>query len=72
LTFENFQQELNVDLTPNPQELVKKIKKKLWQDRQIALFASLAPQARAYLNALVDANQPIKKNVLRLLALKDE
>ncbi len=57
---------------PAHKELVKKIKKKLWQDRQIALFASLAPQARAYLNALADANQPIKKNVLRLLALKDE
>jgi transposase len=57
---------------PGHKELVKKIQKKLWQDRQIALFASLAPQARAYLNALADANQPIKKNVLRLLALKDD
>ncbi len=36
------------------------------------MFASLAPQARFYLNALADANQPIKKNILRLLALKDE
>jgi hypothetical protein len=57
---------------PGHKELVKKIKKKLWQDRQIALFASLAPQTRAYLNALADANQPIKKNVLRLLALRDD
>ncbi len=57
---------------PAHKELVKKIQKKLWQDHQIALFASLAPQTRAYLNALADAKQPIKKNVLRLLALKDE
>lgn len=57
---------------PSHKELVKKIKKKLWQDRQIAVFASLAPQARAYLNGLADAGQPIKKNILRLLALKDE
>ena len=66
-----WQKNARVEL-PGHKELVKKIKKKLWQDRQIALFASLAPQARAYLNALADANQPIKKNVLRLLALKDE
>jgi len=57
---------------PAHKELVKKIQKKLWQDHQIALFASLAPQTRFYLNALADANQPIKKNVLHLLALKDE
>jgi len=57
---------------PAHKELVKKIQKKLWQDHQIALFASLAPQTRGYLNALADVNQPIKKNILRLLALKDD
>lgn len=57
---------------PAHKELVKKIHKKLWHDRQIALFAALAPQARSYLNALSRAQQPIKKNVIRLLGLKDE
>ena len=44
----------------------------MWQNRQIALLASLAPQARMYLNALADAGQPIKKNVDHLMALKDQ
>jgi transposase len=51
-------------------EMVKKLKKKLWQDRSIAAFASLGEIAREYLNALSKANQPIKKNVERLLRLK--
>jgi hypothetical protein len=51
-------------------EMVKKLKKKLWQDRSIAAFASLGEIAREYLNALSKANQPLKKNVERLLRLK--
>ena len=48
------------------------MKKKLWQDRQIVAFSSLGQKARDYLNALTEARQPIKKNVSRLLSLKDE
>jgi len=55
---------------PQHKELVKKLQKKLWQDRHIAAFASLGEIARDYLNALSGANQPIKKNVERLLRLK--
>jgi len=57
---------------PSHREQVKKMKKKLWQDKQIAAFSSLAQQARDYLQALSVAKQPIKKNVSRLLTLKDE
>jgi transposase len=57
---------------PSHMEQVKKMKKRLWQDKQIALFSSLGREARDFLQALVDANQPIKKNVSRLLFLKDE
>jgi hypothetical protein len=53
-------------------EQVKKMKKRLWQDKQIALFSSLGREAREFLEALSEANQPIKKNVSRLLCLKDE
>jgi transposase len=53
-------------------ELVKKIQKKLWCDTNIAAFASLGPVARDYLNALAKANQPLKKNIERLLLLKDK
>jgi len=57
---------------PSHREQVKKMKKKLWQDKQIAAFSSLGQEARDYLDALLKARQPIKKNVSRLLSLKDE
>lgn len=57
---------------PSHLEQVKKMKKKLWQDKQIAAFSSLGQEARDYLEALAEARQPIKKNVSRLLSLKDE
>ena len=53
-------------------EQVKKLKKRLWHDRQIAAFASLGTEARSYLQGLLEANVPIKKNVTRILALKSE
>lgn len=56
---------------PQHKEMVKKLQKKLWQDRHIAAFASLGETARNYLNALSKANQPIRKNIDRLLRLKD-
>jgi len=51
---------------------VKKMKKRLWQDTQIAAFSSLGQEAQDFLEALAEARQPIKKNVSRLLCLKDE
>ena len=51
---------------------VKKLKKQLWQSKHIAAFSSLGPEALNYLEALVEANQPVKKNVSRLLSIKDE
>jgi len=56
---------------PQHQEEVKKLNKKLWQDRDIAAFASLGEAARHYLQGLAEAGQPIKKNVVTLLKLKD-
>jgi len=57
---------------PSHKEMVKKIQKKLWQSRDVAIFASLGPLARDYLHALARAQLPIKKNVSKLLALKDQ
>jgi transposase len=57
---------------PGHREMVRKIQKKLWESREVASFASLGEQAREYLKALAQAGQPIKKNVLRLLKLKDQ
>ncbi|MBW2570076.1 MAG: IS21 family transposase [Deltaproteobacteria bacterium] len=57
---------------PSHTEQVKKMKKRLWENREISLFASLGKEARDYLEYLAGARQPIKKNVSRLLSLKDE
>lgn len=58
--------------TPSHREQVRKLKTQLWQSKHIAVFSSLGPEAVNYLEALVHANQPVKKNVSRLLSLKDE
>lgn len=53
-------------------EQVRKMKKRLWQDRQIAAFLSLGQDSHDYLDELVKARQPVKKNVAKLLDLRDE
>jgi len=58
--------------TPYHREQVKKLQRKLWLDKDISAFSSLGQQAVEYLQALVDAKLPIKKNVSKLLSLKDE
>lgn len=57
---------------PSHAEQVKRLQRRLWQDRDIALFASMGDETTVYLEALSDARQPIKKNVLKLLSLRDE
>ena len=44
----------------------------MWHDKDIAALASVGPEVVEYLQALVDARQPIRKNVVRMLSLKDE
>lgn len=53
-------------------EQVKKLKNRLWQDRQIAAFASLGIDARIYLQGLIESNSPIKKNISKILSFKNE
>lgn len=53
-------------------EQVKKIKKKLLQDRQVIVFLSLGETALRYLEQLSDSGLPIRKNITRLLSLQDE
>jgi len=67
----SWQRKQRIEL-PAHQELVRKIHKKLWADRQVALFAALGPAAREYLNALAAAHQPIRKSVKLLLGLSDQ
>jgi hypothetical protein len=42
-----------------------------WQSAEVSAFAALGEDARLYLLSLAKASLPIKKNVARLLALKD-
>lgn len=58
--------------TDSHKEQVKKLRRKLWLDKDIAAFSSLGQEAVEYLQALAGARQPIKKNVSKLLALKDD
>ncbi len=57
---------------PSHTHQVKKLRKKMWQDKQVAAFASLGQVAVEYLKALVKTKQPIRKSITKLLALKDE
>jgi len=57
---------------PSHAEQLKRLKNKFFKDRDIAVFASMGDEASDYLEALADASQPIKKNITRLLHLKDE
>jgi len=57
--------------TASHREQVKKLKRKLWLDKDISAFSSLGSEAVAYLEALARTRQPIKKNVSKLLSLKD-
>jgi len=58
--------------TASHREQVKKLKRKLWLDKDISAFSSLGAEAVAYLEALARTRQPIKKNVSKLLGLKDD
>lgn len=51
---------------------VKKLKKRLWHDRDISAFCSLGHEAVEYLNGLIQNNLTVKKNICALLALKDQ
>jgi len=55
---------------PSHQEQVKKMRKRLLCDKQVAVFLSLGQPAADYLEKLMDARQPIKKSISNLLDLK--
>lgn len=57
---------------PEHREQVKKLRNKLFADRQIAVFLSFGQTAADYLEKLANTRSAIKKNVVQLLGLKDE
>ncbi len=60
-----------IDL-PSHSEQVKKLKKRIFMDKQIMIFMSLGQEAVDYLEKLSDAAQPLKKTVIHLLVLNDD
>jgi transposase len=57
---------------PNHLQQVKKIKKRLLQDRQVIVFLSVGEVALQYLDRLSALRLSIKKNITSLLRLRDE
>jgi transposase len=57
---------------PNHREQVKKIRKRLLQDRQVIVFLSVGEVALQYLERLSALRLSIKKNITSLLRLRDE
>ncbi|MCP4756034.1 MAG: IS21 family transposase [Proteobacteria bacterium] len=57
---------------PTHAEQVKKLRRRQWESKEIASFASLGEEFREYLEALPNSNLPLKKQVSNLLSLKDQ
>ena len=68
--FRCWQRRQRIEL-PSHVEQLKKLKKRIYQDRLIRIFLSLGQPAADYLEKLQKAHQPVKKAVSRLLKLKD-
>jgi transposase len=56
---------------PSHREAARKEQRTIWRSQEVAAFISLGEEAKTYLEGLTSANQPIKKNLTKLLALKD-
>jgi transposase len=57
---------------PAHKEAALKQKRRLWKSDLVQAFISLGEEAKAYLEHLSDTHEPLKKNLEKLLALKDE
>jgi len=57
---------------PSHAEQVKKLRRKQWESKEVALFASLGEEFREYLEVLPNSRLPLKKQIVSLLSLKDQ
>lgn len=57
--------------SPHHREAALKGLRKHWASQEVAVIVSLGEEARAYLELVAAAGLPLKKDVVRLLALKD-
>ncbi len=57
---------------PAHREAARKQQRRLWQSQYVRAFISLGEEAKTYLERLATTNQPIRKSLKKLLALKEE
>jgi len=57
---------------PAHKEAALRQKRRLWKSDLVQAFISLGEEAKVYLERLSDTHEPLKKNLEKLLALKDE
>jgi transposase len=57
---------------PSHREAARKEQRTIWRSQEVGAFISLGEEAKTYLEGLTAANQPIKKNLTKLLALRDD
>jgi transposase len=57
---------------PAHKEAALKQKRRLWKSDLVQAFISLGEEAKTYLEHLSDTHEPLKKNLEKLLTLKDE
>jgi len=57
---------------PKHVEQASKFQHKTAESKEIVVFSALGDEFREFLKGLVQTNQPIKKNIVRLLSLKDQ
>jgi transposase len=57
---------------PAHKEAALRQKRRLWKSDLVQAFISLGEEAKAYLERLSDTHEPLRKNLEKLLALKDE
>jgi transposase len=57
---------------PAHREAARKQQRRIWVSQEVAAFISLGEAAKTYLERIAESSQPLKKNLKRLLALKDE
>jgi hypothetical protein len=67
----SYQRAQRIEL-PAHREAALKQKRRMWRSAELQAFISLGEEAKTYLERLSDTHQPLKKNIEKLLALKDE
>jgi len=67
----SYKRKVRIEL-PAHHEAARKQQRRFWQSQYVGAFISLGEEAKVYLERLASIHQPIKKNLKKLLALKEE